>query len=321
MFLQGWLRSLLLLALVMTGACSPAAPLQSGPSLSEAAAPVSSPVHPPVASPVGQPVLVRPALPPEALPAPAPTPFPTRAEPQITAPSALLIDAVTGRVIFEKNASERRAVASTQKLLTALVVYRDAPLSDLVQVKASDTQVVPSKLYLKAGETYTRADLIKALIVKSGNDVAKALARDVSGSQDAFVALMNQTALEIGMRNSHFKNPHGLTAEGQYSTAHDLGTLARAILQIPYYRQCMQTKEYLFQYPGGRTRKIENTNEVLDLLPYCTGMKTGTTRASGKCLVSSGRLGNRSVIAVILGSSEPKVWQESVALLRYGLER
>ncbi len=292
------LRHGLLTILAFFSACSPAAP--------------PAPATAGGSTPVAEPVLI---VPQAALP-----PLPIGPEPKVYAESALILDAVTGRVLFQKNADQRRAVASTQKMLTALVVYRAGPLNDPVEITKEDTLVEPSKLYLKAGEVYTRAALVKALLVKSGNDVAKALARDVAGSEEAFVAMMNRTAASLGMRNSHFKNPHGLTEEGQYSTARDLGILSQAVLQISFLRQCMKIKKYTFEYPGGKTRDIRNTNEVLHRLPYCTGMKTGTTRASGKCLVSSGRLNGRSVIAVALGSKAPEIWTESEQMLRYALE-
>ncbi len=251
---------------------------------------------------------------------PAPKMLPTSAEPKLQAESALIVDAVTGRIIFQKNIDTQRAVASTQKLLTALVVSRAGPMDDPVEITKSDTLVEPSKLYIKAGEVYTRESLVKALLIKSGNDVAKALARDVAGNEAAFVQMMNATAASIGMKNSHFKNPHGLTEEGQYSTARDLAILAQVVSQVPYLRDCMKIKSYTFQYPDGRTRNINNTNQVLTRLPYCTGMKTGTTRASGRCLISSGTLHGRSAIAIALGSNLTEIWNDSEKMLRYALE-
>ncbi len=297
------LASFCLFTLSVLTACSPAAP----PA-------VIAPPTPTVPAPTQEaaPVLVTPKA--------VPPPLPTQSEPKVYAQSALAVDAVTGRILFQKNAHAKRAVASTQKLLTALVVYRAGPLEDPVKVTKEDTLVEPSKLYLKAGEIYPRHELIKALLVKSGNDVAKALARDVSGSEAAFVDLMNRTAKELGMHNSHFKNPHGLTETGQYSTAHDLAILARAVQQIPFLRQCMKVKNYTFTYPSGRTRDIRNTNEILHQLAFCTGMKTGTTRASGKCLVASGTLNGRSVITIALGSKDPDVWNDTEKMLRYTLE-
>ncbi|MDB4578643.1 hypothetical protein N9105_04980 [Akkermansiaceae bacterium] len=222
--------------------------------------------------------------------------------------------------LLAKNAFNERAVASTQKLLTALIVMRSGPLSDEVIVERSDTLVEPSKLYLKEGESYTRGELLKALIVKSGNDVALALGRDIAGSKEQFAVLMNQTAHSLGMTRSNFVNPHGLTEPGQYSTASDMAILARAVYQIPYIRQCMRVKDYVFTHSDGRTRPIKNTNRLLTRLAYCDGMKTGTTNAAGRCLISSGQLNGRAVIAIALGSNSSEIWNDSEKLLRWSLE-
>ncbi|MDP0490861.1 MAG: D-alanyl-D-alanine carboxypeptidase family protein [Verrucomicrobiota bacterium JB023] len=258
-------------------------------------------------------------LPPTAVPQ---DPSPRTPAPAISAQAAIVMDAVTGRVWATKNADEVRAVASTQKLLTALLVLEDGPLSDPVTVQTSDTLVEPSKIYIRAGETYTRAALVKALMVKSGNDVAKALARDVAGSEAAFVQLMNQKAYSLGMRSSRFLNPHGLTEEGQYSTARDIAILARRAYQLPVLRDFVATKSYTFTHPGGSSKTLTNTNKLLTRVPYCNGMKTGTTNASGRCLVSSGQLENRSAIVVVLGAANSTaLYKDSEALLRWALER
>lgn len=247
--------------------------------------------------------------------------LPSQPKPVIHAKSAIVIDAVTGHIFYQKNAYSKRAVASTQKLLTAFIATRSGPLSDEVIVAQSDTLVEPSKLYLKAGERYTREELVKALLVKSGNDVAMSLSRDIAGSKKQFAALMNQTAQSLGMRQSNFVNPHGLTEEGQYSTACDIAILAREVYKHPFLRQCMRTKNYTFNYPDGRVRLITNTNQMLSRLNYCDGMKTGTTRAAGRCLVSSGKLNGKAVITVVLGSTPDHVWDDSEKLLRWSLEK
>lgn len=272
---------------------------------SSAAPPVGNP-------PTATPILVTPQVVRPALPSPN--------APSVKAESAMVIDAISGRILFQKNAFNERAVASTQKLLTALIVMRSGPLSDEVIVERSDTLVEPSKLYLKEGESYTRGELLKALIVKSGNDVALALGRDIAGSKEQFAVLMNQTAHSLGMTRSNFVNPHGLTEPGQYSTASDMAILARAVYQIPYIRQCMRVKDYVFTHSDGRTRPIKNTNRLLTRLAYCDGMKTGTTNAAGRCLISSGQLNGRAVIAIALGSNSSEIWNDSEKLLRWSLE-
>jgi len=211
-------------------------------------------------------------------------------------------------------------VASTQKIITALCVLDDGPVDRIVDIEASDGSCEPTKLGLRAGERYTRRDLLRVLLVKSANDVGRALARDVAGSQESFAAMMNRKAASLGMRNSHFRNPHGLTEPGQYSTARDMAIAARAAYRSPLIRSYVSLKGTTFQFNSGRTRHLENTNKVLKALPYCNGMKTGTTNASGRCLVSTGSLNGRAVVAVVLKSNTANIWADSEKLLRWALE-
>ena len=189
-----------------------------------------------------------------------------------------------------------------------------------VTIAPSDLNCEPTRLNVKPGDVYTRRELLKVLIVKSANDIGRALARDVGGDQETFAMLMNRKAASLGMRNSHFRNPHGLTEPGQYSTARDMAIAARAAYRSPLVRAYASTKSYSFRFNDGRTRLLENTNKVLKTLPYCNGLKTGTTNASGRCLVSSGSLGGRSVIVVVLKSNSPNIWTDSTKLLRWALE-
>jgi D-alanyl-D-alanine carboxypeptidase (penicillin-binding protein 5/6) len=247
--------------------------------------------------------------------------IPLAEPPSIAAESSIVVDINSGRVLYAKNADQPRAVASTQKIITALCVLDAGNLDKTVVIEPSDGACEPTKLGLKAGERYTRRELLKVLMVKSANDVGRALARDVAGSQEAFAALMNQKAAALGMRNSHFKNPHGLTEPDQFSTARDMAIASTAAYRSPIIRSFTATKAYTFRFNDGRTRLLENTNKVLKTLPYCDGLKTGTTNASGRCLISSGSLNGRSVIAVVLKSNTPNVWSDSEKLLRWSLER
>ena len=166
---------------------------------------------------------------------------------------------------------------------------------------------------MKPGEHYTRGQLLQVILVKSANDAAMALARDVGGSKEHFAAMMNQRARSLGMYNSHFLNPHGLTEPGQYSTARDLAILARKAYRYPSIRRCLRIPRYTFVHSDGRTKSLKNTNKLLGRLPYATGMKTGTTNASGRCLVSSGELDGRIVIAVVLGSESKAARNPKIA--------
>jgi D-alanyl-D-alanine carboxypeptidase (penicillin-binding protein 5/6) len=247
--------------------------------------------------------------------------IPPTPPPPVAAESAIVVDVASGRVIYAKNADIPRAVASTQKIITALCVIDGGNIDKPVTIAESDGAVEPTKLGLKAGEVYTRRQLLKVLMVKSANDVARALARDVGGDVDSFSVLMNRKAASLGMRNSNFKNPHGLTLPGQYSTARDMAIATRYAYRSPLLRSYVATREFDFVFNNGNTRHIENTNKVLKTLPYCNGFKTGTTDASGRCLVASGALNGRAVIVVVLKSNTPNVWKDATKLLSWSLER
>ncbi len=250
----------------------------------------------------------------------SPTAIPRTPPPSIVGESALVLDLQSGRVLYAKNADVPRAVASTQKIITALCVLDAGEIDKPVTITASDLNCEPTRLDVKPGDIYSRRELLKVLMVKSANDIGRALARDVGGDQETFAMLMNRKAASLGMRNSHFRNPHGLTEPGQYSTARDMAIAARAAYSSPLVRSYASTKAFTFRYNDGRTRLLENTNKVLKTLPYCNGLKTGTTNASGRCLVSSGSLGGRSVIVVVLKSNTPNIWTDTTKLLRWALE-
>lgn len=278
-----------------------------------------APASQPTAS--GEPVLVKPTLPIEATQGPLPKNFPVNPAPTVTSPVAIVMDPSTREILFQKNIHERRAVASTQKLLTAIVALEQAEGS-VASVPVEATKLEPSKLYLRAGVEYEMNYLIKALMVKSANDVAYTIAHGAGGSFEGFMTLMNQKAAALGMKNSHFKNASGLTLEGQYSTAYDIALCAAVAYQHPYIRECVSTEKMTFNHVDGRVKNLVNTNELLKRVPYCNGMKTGTTRASGNCLVSSGELNGRVMIVGVFGApSKSTLWKESEALLRWSLER
>jgi D-alanyl-D-alanine carboxypeptidase (penicillin-binding protein 5/6) len=237
--------------------------------------------------------------------------------PTITAASAILIDAQSGRALFEFNADDARPVASTQKLLTGLIIAEEGGLDEPVRVAASDTDAEPSKLYIKPGEIYERGKLLQILLVKSMNDVARCLARDNAGSVEAFAEKMNAKAAQLGMRNSRFVNPNGLPAPGQYSTARDLAKVAMAAYRNRTVRSIVCQRSTTWRYNDGRVRTFESTNKVLRNWPLCNGMKTGYTDAAGHCLISSASFGGRDVISVILGDKQ--VWTDSHRMLAWGL--
>lgn len=246
-------------------------------------------------------------------------PPPENKIPIITADSAIVFDANSGTVILKKNEDARRPVASTQKLLTALIIAETGDLSQPVTITDSDTQAEPTKLYLKPGDSYTRQQLLTALLIKSPNDAARALARDNAGSITGFADKMNARMARLGGTDSHFVNPNGLPAPDNYSTARDMARVARSVYFNPLLRDIIKTRHYVFQYASGKTLPITNTNHVLRTYSFCNGMKTGYTDLAKHCLVSSGSWNGKDVIAVVYGDNKARIWNESAELLAYGL--
>jgi serine-type D-Ala-D-Ala carboxypeptidase (penicillin-binding protein 5/6) len=239
--------------------------------------------------------------------------------PNTRASSVLVVDARSGEILHEKNADQVRPPASTQKLLTALIIAEAGYLDRPVTIAPIDTFAEPVKLNLRAGETYQRIDLLRVLLVKSANDVARCLARDNAGSVEAFAWKMNLRAQALGATHSHFLNPNGLPVPGQYSTARDLALIARAAYANPTIRSIVCLPQVVFRYANGRTRELENTNKVLKRMPYCNGMKTGYTEAAGHCLIASGSRPGRDIIVVVLGDTKSGVWTDAASLLSWGL--
>jgi serine-type D-Ala-D-Ala carboxypeptidase (penicillin-binding protein 5/6) len=239
--------------------------------------------------------------------------------PKTGAVSVIVINAANGQVLYEKNADQIRAPASTTKLLTGLIVAESGNLDRPVTVAQTDTLAEPVKLNIKPGEVYQRFDLLRALLVKSPNDVARCLARDNGGSIEAFAEKMNQRAFAAGARNSHWVNPNGLPDARQYSTARDLSTIARVAYANPTIRSIVCLPQLMFRYANGRTRELQNTNQLLKRLPYCNGMKTGYTEAAGKCLIASGSRPGKDIIVVVLGDSHSGVWRDAGNLLAWAL--
>jgi D-alanyl-D-alanine carboxypeptidase (penicillin-binding protein 5/6) len=238
--------------------------------------------------------------------------------PQISAGSAIVVDAVTGQVLHEVNSDKRRPVASTQKLLTALIVAEEGDLDKMVKVQASDTWVEPSMLYIKPGNLYSRRDFLNILLVHSMNDVARALARDNAGSVEDFADKMNAKAASLGMRNSHFVNPNGLPAADQYSSARDMAKVAMVAYRNRVIREMVCQKFMVWHYNDGRTKVFDTTNKVLKSYPFCNGMKTGYTEAAGRCLISSATRNGKHIIVVIMGDNS-NITVDSYRLLAWGL--
>lgn len=228
-----------------------------------------------------------------------------------SAASAILVDADSGRVLYEQNADAKMLIASTTKILTALVAIREGNLSDTVTVSRAASVTEGSAMYLKPGEKLNLETLLYGLMLCSGNDAAVAIAEHVGGSVDEFVSLMNETAREIGMENSSFANPNGLDADTHYSTARDMATLARVALENETLMRIASTKTVTI---GGRT--MTNHNKLLSWQEGCLGLKTGYTRAAGRTLVTCAEKNGQRLIAVTLQDGND--WADHQSLFEYG---
>ncbi|MCI2106275.1 MAG: D-alanyl-D-alanine carboxypeptidase [Intestinimonas sp.] len=238
-----------------------------------------------------------------------------RAEaPVPSAASAVLMDWESGRIIYEKNSHERRLIASTTKLMTALVAVEDVPdLQQYVTIQGADTQAEGSSMYLRVGEKLTLEALLYGLLLSSGNDAALAIARFCAGNVDRFVARMNSKAAELGMKDTHFSNPNGLDADDHYSTAADMALLAHEVLNHDILVRIISTRSITLG-----TRTLTNHNKLLWRYEGCIGMKTGYTQAAGRTLISAARRNGQTLICVTL--CDPDDWDDHTMLLDYGFQ-
>jgi D-alanyl-D-alanine carboxypeptidase (penicillin-binding protein 5/6) len=237
----------------------------------------------------------------------------------VSAGRVIIIDCASGEVLLEKNANQRGQVASTQKLLTALIIAKRGELEQPVPIAGEDTDCEQVKCGLAADGSHTRRELLTVMLVKSANDAALALARDHSGNVPEFAAEMNRWAQDLGMTQSHFTNPSGLPDERQFSTARDMATLAMAVDRVPVLKEIVGMKTYDWRRSDGTVAALQNTNSLLHTYGPCDGMKTGFTNAAGYCLISSGGMHGRRRIVVALNNIQEKVWHDSQELLGWSL--
>ena len=235
--------------------------------------------------------------------------------PDTSAAGVVLMDADSGRILYEKNGDERRLIASITKLMTALVALESGHTPDeVVTVRQEWTGIEGSSLYLRAGEQLRLETLLYGMLLRSGNDAAEAVAGHCSESVDAFVDAMNEKAAQLGMTNSHFANPSGLNAEGHYSTARDMAVLARACLENEMLRTIVSTQSIALE-----RRIFANHNKLLWQYEGCIGLKTGYTEKAGRTLVSAARRDGMTLICVTLNA--PDDWRDHAALFDYGFSR
>ncbi len=235
--------------------------------------------------------------------------------PSVSAKSALLLDASDGRVLYEKNARVRLPMASTTKIMTALVALESASLDTVISVPSGAVGVEGSSVYLTAGERLTLRELLHAVLLSSANDAAAAVAIALGGSVEGFAGMMNACAERLGLRNTHFANPHGLDAEGHYTTALDLARLTAHALGQPEFRRIVSTYKHEIPGPSGK-RLLVNHNKLLKSYDDCIGVKTGYTKKTGRCLVSAAERDGLTLVAVTLAA--PDDWRDHTAMLDYG---
>jgi|Deesub1362A_J573_1020465.scaffolds.fasta_scaffold00480_11 D-alanyl-D-alanine carboxypeptidase (penicillin-binding protein 5/6) len=240
---------------------------------------------------------------------------------KISAPSAILMELEAGKVIWEKNSNVKRPMASTTKIMTALIALETLPVDKVVKVSKKATEIGEAEIYLTEGETITVENLLYGLLLRSGNDAAVALAEASAGSEKNFVKRMNTRAAEIGALNTHFANSHGLDGSSHYTTAYDLALITREALKNNIFRQIVSTREKNIPWPGEPyPRHLENHNKLLFKRSDVKGVKTGYTSKAGHCLVSLSQKGNIELLAVVLGApTSEDCYRDTELLLDYGL--
>lgn len=246
----------------------------------------------------------------------------TCAQPQVSAKAAVLVDADSGVVYFDKNGERRREPASLTKIMTCILALELADLKEEVQVNdRAAGACIGTDIDLRRGEVIKLGELVKAALICSANDASVAIAEGVAGDYEAFVRWMNAKAVLLGMKNTRFANTHGLSHPNHYTTARDLSVLTRYALLEPRFAALVRTREATIHWiRPERELKVGNTNRLLrsGSFPGLTGVKTGTTNRAGKCLIASASRNGRNLIAVVLGSHSR--YSDVVRLLSWGYE-
>lgn len=238
-------------------------------------------------------------------------------EPKLNSRVALVYDRSSGRVLYEKNGNKQTPMASTTKIMTAIVVMENSNLSDIVTIDSKSAGTGGSRLGLKKNDKITINDLLYGLMLRSGNDSAVALAIHIGGSIEGFAEMMNQKAKELKLINTHFVVPHGLDKEGHYTTAYELAKIADYALKIDKIKEIVSTKTCTI-YINNKPKIITNTNELLGSVNGVYGVKTGFTNGAGRCLVSSCKRNNLDIITVVIGADTKKYRTvDSIKLIEY----
>ena len=254
---------------------------------------------------------------------------------QLEAETAILIDSITGEILYEKNKDKQKYPASTTKMITGILAIENGNLKDIVTIDEETPFIEGSKIYLIEDEKLTVEQLINALLIESANDSADALAKYIAGSVEDFAVLMNEKAKELGAKNTNFVNPHGLPDDNHLTTAYDLAMIAKYAMENDLFREIVGKITYTIPKTEKQDdRYFKNRNRLMwddtTMIPYngtydvpyyeyATGIKTGYTDDAGYCLVASAQYGNREVISVVLNSKPNIVFMDTKALLDYGL--
>ena len=236
----------------------------------------------------------------------------------VSAESAILIEADSGNVIFEKNAHKRLPMASTTKIMTAVVALENCDCDKSVKIPPAACGVEGSSVYLTEGEKLTVTELLYAMLLESANDAATAIAIETAGSVEAFSDLMNAKAAELGLTDTHFTNPHGLYDENHYTTAADLAKITSYALANETFRTIVSTYKHTIPLHGDEgVRVLINHNRLLKMSPDVIGVKTGFTKKSGRCLVSAAEKDGVRIVAVTLNA--PNDWNDHLSMIEEGL--
>ena len=241
-------------------------------------------------------------------------------EPVLNARAAVIYDRKTKEIIWGKNENEKKAMASTTKIMTAIVVLEKGNLSDVVTISKKAANTGGSRLKINTNDKISVLDLLYGLMLRSGNDAAVALAEYVGGSIEGFAKLMNKKAIEIGLENTHFVTPHGLDNIEHYTTAYELAVLTDYAMQNEKFSKIVNTKNTTISI-NGVTRNIYNTNELLGTINGVNGVKTGFTNNAGRCLVTSCTRNGNQIITVVLGCDAKKYrTSDSIKLIEYAFK-
>lgn len=235
----------------------------------------------------------------------------------VSAQSAILINAENGDIYYSKNANQQMPMASTTKIMTALVAAENSHISDTVSIDRRAVGIEGSSIYLSEGELLTMENLLYSLLLASANDAAAAIAIEIGGSIEGFADMMNEKARELGLENTHFDNPHGLDSETHYTSAHDLAVMTLEALKNETVAKIVSTYKTSFDGENG-TRVVINHNKLLKSYEGCIGVKTGFTKRSGRCLVSAAERNGMKLIAVTINA--PNDWADHKAMLDAGFD-